>query len=332
MRTQVVNVLSHSTKKVSVTTERIRKSVAVKVTDTGADTGSFEAILSTPDIDRDGESVKSSEWKSLPDSIPINVDHEMGVTSMIGSATPSFDTQGNLVIQGTYSSLPLAQDVRTLVNEGHLKTMSVEFMRTVTPIGDKSFTTERELIGGAYTPYPSNVNARVLASKSGARNNATDAKNIQAIHDGATALGAACDVIDEKSITHRSTKALSGSVEDMQARIEDSLTEFYGSNPDNYVWICATFLDTPNSGSIVYEFNGDRFSQAFTDDGSSATVDGAPKDVSLVTSVVLEDDDTEKSATDSAADETAADDVAAKSGLELLAQEFEVLQLLTQNL
>lgn len=185
----------------------VRKSVPAVITNAGtADDpfpGSFEAVLATPDADREGETLKANEWKALPSRIPINADHDMSSDGVVGSAVPTLNADGTVTIKGTYSSDPDAQRLRTKVNEGHIQAMSVEFMRQRLPSTEKGGlpTVSRELIGGAFTPYPVNSNARVLASKAGARNNASDAKNIQSIHDMASSLGAACDGMDGKSLT-----------------------------------------------------------------------------------------------------------------------------------
>lgn len=305
--------------------ETVRKSMPMVITDPGNAEdpfpGSFEAVLATPDVDREGEAIKANEWKSMPDSIPINADHDMTSSGVIGSATPSLGDDGKVYIKGTYSSDPDAQRLRTKVNEKHIRSMSVEFMRTRVPSSEKGGlpVVTRELVGGAFTPYPINPNARVLTSKAGARNNKSDASNIQSIHDASASLGADCAGAGEKAmkaLTQASRKALSGSVEDLKNRLSDELCEFYGGGPDLYVWICATFLDSMAAGTVVYEYNGDTYSQTFTDDGTTATVDGAPQDVSLITSVVLEDkeDPNTVSTSDSAKSvATSHEDVATKS-------------------
>jgi hypothetical protein len=103
------------------------------ITPTGSDEdfpGTFEVVLSAPTKDRDGETLLPDEWKQpLPDHITFDADHGMTVATTVGSGVPSLDEEtGNLVVSGTYSSLPRAQDVRTLVNEGHIRTTSVAFM------------------------------------------------------------------------------------------------------------------------------------------------------------------------------------------------------------
>jgi hypothetical protein len=169
-----------------------RKDATITNTD-DAFPGSFEVILSAPTKDRDGDILLPDEWKQpLPSRITFDSDHGMSVASTVGSGVPSINDDGQLVVSGTYSSLPRAQEVRTLVNEGHINTTSVAFMSEKTQ-KDGSTIVQRELLNGAFVAIPSNREALVLSSKglkAGARNSASDAEHIQAIHDHALALGA----------------------------------------------------------------------------------------------------------------------------------------------
>jgi hypothetical protein len=81
-----------------------------------------------------------------------------------GRGSRSSTTTGQLQVRGTFASTPHAQNVRTLVNEGHIKTTSVAFMERKT--GKKDAKTERELLNGAFVAVPANAEAVVLASKS----------------------------------------------------------------------------------------------------------------------------------------------------------------------
>ena len=173
----------------------IRKDATITNTDEEFP-GSFEVILSAPTKDRDGDTLLPDEWKTpLPDHITFDSDHGMTVATTVGSGVPRIDEEtGNLVVAGSYSSLPRAQEVRTLVNEGHIRTTSVAFMSEKTEKDGKSASV-RELLNGAFVAIPSNREALVLASKgvkAGARNSAGDLAGLQSIHDTATALGADC--------------------------------------------------------------------------------------------------------------------------------------------
>jgi len=151
--------------------------------------GSFRVILSTPTEDRDGEEVLTNEWElPLPDHITFDIDHGMSVASTVGSGVPSIDVQGRLIVDGTYSSIPRAQEVRTLVNEQHIRTVSVAFLRSVIEGADGTRTIRRELLNGAFVAVPANPEAVVVDSKEldlkeGRRNASSDQERIQQVHD-----------------------------------------------------------------------------------------------------------------------------------------------------
>lgn len=158
--------------------------------------GEFEVILSTPDKDRDGDVLLPAEWKTpLPGRITFDLDHGMSVGTTIGSGVPHLDEQtGNLIVRGRFSTIPRAQEVRTLVREGHITTTSVAFLNEVSDAKDVAGKQiiRRELLNGAFVSIPSNRQAVVLSIKSGARNSAADQGKLQAIHDHAVAMGASC--------------------------------------------------------------------------------------------------------------------------------------------
>lgn len=163
-----------------------KKRVSAVVGPSLSDPGEFDVILSNDTLDRDGEVLLSTRWKQpLPESIQFNVDHSDHVRDIVGSGAPFIDDAGNLRVRGKFASSELGQHIRGLVNERHLRWVSVEFLR------HKDGT--HELVGGAFVKIPSHPTARVLASK--AANG--DAALIQAVHDAAYWLGAACAVMDD---------------------------------------------------------------------------------------------------------------------------------------
>lgn len=169
----------------------IRKDATITNTDEEFP-GAFEVVLSTPAKDRDGDELAAEDWKQpLPDHITFDTDHGMSVAATVGSGAPSME-DGKIVVRGTYSSLPRAQEARTLVKEGHIRTVSVAFMSEKVTKDGKTRTV-RELLNGAFVAIPSNREAVILASKgmkAGARNSAADMAHVQAIYDHAVALGA----------------------------------------------------------------------------------------------------------------------------------------------
>lgn len=133
----------------------------------------FLAIISTPDMDRDGEVVAAGAFEPLPDRIVVEIDHatfssvdRAAVRSVVGSGVP-FYVGENLLIRGTWASTELAQEVRTLVGEGHVTKMSIAFSRdTVVPVDGVPHVTKGELLNVSFVTVPANRRADVLASKS----------------------------------------------------------------------------------------------------------------------------------------------------------------------
>ncbi len=125
--------------------------------------GGFTAVLSTPSLDRDGDRLQRDEWiEPLPDRLPLDVDHGMSVSDTIGSFHPYFD--GDVMMMDAYfASTEKAQTVRTLVQEGHIRSVSVAFM------SDKSQKEAggafREILNAGVVNTPANRDAVILASK-----------------------------------------------------------------------------------------------------------------------------------------------------------------------
>ena len=276
--------------------------------------GEFEVILATPDEDREGEEAKADEWRlPLPDHITFDSDHGMTVRSLVGSGSPELTDDGNIRVKGTYASTPHAQETRQLVNEGHIRTVSVTFLSRKTTTkgtgGRDVVSVERELLNGSFVAVPANPNAVVLSSKSASDGadggapagaaNPNPAEMIQAIHNAAVHLGAECSTVadetapaaDESTETKSLTpamvvgKAVHGSIEDLGSRVCSAVRGAYGAG--EYPWIRATFLDDGGaSGTVVYELNdGDTIARGFTDDGTTVSLAADTRPVSLVTTV-----------------------------------------------
>lgn len=182
----------------------VKKAVGlVDTVETDSPNGAFEVVLSAATLDRDGEIIDSRAFDPLPDHVPFDIDHGMTVQTTVGSGQPYYADDGSLRVKGTFASTPLAQEVRTLVAEGHIRTTSVTFMAAERVTDEKSIdhVVRAELLNGTFTPVPSNREAVVLSSKAlhaavdekvGARNSASDSANIQAAHDAMVSVGAVC--------------------------------------------------------------------------------------------------------------------------------------------
>jgi len=284
-----------------------RKDATITNTD-DAFPGEFEVVLSAPTKDRDGETLLPEEWKMpLPDRITFDADHGMSVASTVGSGVPTLNDAGELVVSGTYSSLARAQEVRTLVNEGHIRTTSVAFMTEKSPQKDGKGTITRELLNGAFVAIPSNREALVLSSKglkAGARNSASDAEHIQAMHDHTAALGASCPT-PAKSLRTATLKSVDGSLEATQDRARDALSD---ANPGVYTYLRATVPNGAGGGTLVFgvenpdTYETDSFKQDYTDDGSVITLVGDPAAVDLMEVIKPDpDENAESTAVEAAA-------------------------------
>lgn len=285
----------------------IRKDATITNTGAGDEfPGSFEVILSAPTKDRDGDTLLADEWKlPLPEHITFDSDHGMSVATTVGSGAPELTEEGLLKVKGTYSSLPRAQEVRTLVNEGHIRTTSVAFMSEQTGKG-AGRKVVRELLNGAFVAVPSNREALVLSSKSvdakaGARNSKADTALIQTIVQAALALGV--DVPEEKHAATASMKSIVGSVEALRDRVQSALRD---ANEGAWVWIRGTIPGADGAGVVVFEVE-DRdtyetalLRQSYTDNGTAVTLTGTAAAVGVM-EVLTPDPDEESEASDSTA-------------------------------
>lgn len=182
--------------------QKILASVKASKDDDGGP-GGFDAIISTGAVDRDGEVLLPGAFNPLPEHITVDMDHGLSVASTVGSGEPYYDGEV-LKVKGRFASTALGQTVRTLVKEGHIRTMSVAFRAPKEAWEDRGgvpHLTKGELLNVAFVGVPANPEAAVLAAKSfvealnekvGARNSVKDTERIQGAHDLFVDLGAAC--------------------------------------------------------------------------------------------------------------------------------------------
>lgn len=235
----------------------------VKSVDDESKFGSFEAILSAPNTDRDNEIVQKGAFGDLPPHITIDTDHGLTMATTIGSGTPYYD--GDLLkIKGTFSSIPRAQEARALVTEGHITTMSVAFLPKEKlrgkAAGDPTIITKAELLNAAFVSVPANRDALVLSAKA----------------------------LDRTAPT---TKAVVGSHEERQEVLREALVAantdairaaYPDAQPGEFMWhlhIVATFDDR-----VVYRIgwaDDDALQVTYTWDGDTATITGTPVAVTI---------------------------------------------------
>lgn len=212
----------------------------------GDPNGEFDVILSAPTLDRDGEIVDSKIFEPLPEHLTFDIDHGMSTATTVGSGVPEYLTDGRLRVKGTYSSIPRAQEVRTLVREGHIRTTSVAFMGAVREEKDGvPHIVKAELLNGAFVPIPSNRDSVVLSAKSyaeavkaGARNSTKDSERLQSIHDLAVENGATCVTVEaEKAASSTVVRKAHGmTANDLREALDSALRESYGAE-DTHVWV-----------------------------------------------------------------------------------------------
>jgi len=131
-------------------------------------TGGWTAVASTSSIDRDDEVVEDKAFAKapggLPATVPVRSAHFGG--ELVGSGRPYY-VANRLQIDGRFASTPKAQEIRALVLEGHLSTMSVVFMSlTERRVDGRRHITSAELLAVDWAEIPSQRDARVLAVRS----------------------------------------------------------------------------------------------------------------------------------------------------------------------
>lgn len=140
----------------------------VKTIETDAPHGEFEAILSAPTLDRDGEIVAPGAFTKagpLPGSIPIHINHQFDVEKVVGRGIPFYDGE-LLKVRGMFDPDERSQLVRAKVASGSVNRMSVGFMGATREVKEGVPTvTAAELLEASFVSVPSNREAAVLAVK-----------------------------------------------------------------------------------------------------------------------------------------------------------------------
>jgi HK97 family phage prohead protease len=125
-------------------------------------TGEFEAILSVPTVDRDGEVIDGRAFEPLPAEIPIHKFHDF--SSPVATATPYYEGDV-LKARGTFDPDPESQAIRQKVGRS-IRYMSVGFMAATRSDQDGTpHITRAELLEASFVSVPSNREAAILAVK-----------------------------------------------------------------------------------------------------------------------------------------------------------------------
>lgn len=140
------------------------KGLVSKIKDASAeDTGTFEVVISTDFVDRQGESIDQNGWdltyyKLNPvvlwahnySDLPIGVCDEIAIQ------------EGKLVAKGRFAPTPFAQEVRRLYDAKIIRATSVGFIaKTI----DGNVITESELLEFSFVPVPANPEALSLVKE-----------------------------------------------------------------------------------------------------------------------------------------------------------------------
>lgn len=135
--------------------EAIEKSAPKKKTFVGD--GEFEVVATTEGVDRDGEVIKVSGWDftNFQKSPVLLWGHDYG-SLPIGAVTDIRVEGTSVIAKGVFARSEFAQEVRSLYDDGFVKTVSVGFIpheRTGATI------TKAELLELSFVSVPSNPDA-----------------------------------------------------------------------------------------------------------------------------------------------------------------------------
>ena len=133
----------------------------------GKEDGSYTITASTPDVDRDDEIIEPSAFaKSLPAYLKTNPVilwmHDM-FSPPIARAVDGRITDGSMELDIVFASTPFAQEIKTLVDEGMLSTVSVggSVGKSEADKSGRRVITEMELWETSIVTIPSNRSAQI---------------------------------------------------------------------------------------------------------------------------------------------------------------------------
>ena len=128
-----------------------------------ADSGSFVAVASTGDIDRDGERIIPGCFTPLPDSVPVHLGHDLRPENVVARAVPRY-VGNELRIDARFGSGEASQKARRLLAEGLIDSVSIVFRGLQwRDVGGVRTCTRGELLAVDLVSIPSQANARVLS-------------------------------------------------------------------------------------------------------------------------------------------------------------------------
>jgi len=128
------------------------------------DTGTFEMVITTENIDRYNEVIKLDGWDLthyLKNGVVLwGHDHNL----IIGLTTSLMAVNGQLIAKGKFAPTPFAQEKRMLYDAGFLQASSVGFIEKER---EGNLITKAELIEWSFVSVPANPYALSLAMEKG---------------------------------------------------------------------------------------------------------------------------------------------------------------------
>ncbi len=140
---------------------------AIKAAQDSEDSGSFKVVVSTDDLDRQGDVINQNGWdfsnfKNNPVVLWAHKYDELPV----GMAEKIYTEGGKTIAEGKFvpgSIYPFAQTVRQMYDAGFLNTTSVGYIPTEM---EGNVTTHAELLEFSFVPVPANAHAlRLMVDK-----------------------------------------------------------------------------------------------------------------------------------------------------------------------
>lgn len=143
------------------------KAVAELITKTTSasdgDSGSFKVVVSTDDVDRQGETVLQSGWDlSFYKQNPVVLWAHDYSSMPIGICTSIYLENGKLTAEGKFAPAeanPFAQQVRRLYDLGMVRATSVGFIPLEFDESQRGTITKAELLEFSFVPVPANPHA-----------------------------------------------------------------------------------------------------------------------------------------------------------------------------
>lgn len=147
----------------SIATEAVQKLFAETKASKDEDSGTFKFIISTDDVDRQGESVDQTGWDlSFYKNNPVVLWAHDYASLPIGVTTSIDVVEGKLVAEGKFAPAdanPFAQQIRKLYDLGMVRATSVGFIPKEFHPTKSGVISKAELLEYSLVPVPANPHA-----------------------------------------------------------------------------------------------------------------------------------------------------------------------------